>query len=287
MPWPISAGARSLGTGKSAVRAEPPKAPRSTSTTRWEAAPRAAATRRAASSSTTCRWPYRKLSAWAWNPSETAMASTVAESIPPERRTTAGRGAVDIAASVAAKQVPECAPEVGVAEDETGLRRARRDHALAREQQRVGHLAEGEPEGHGGRGEDRRAPEHLAQGLGEDPIGDRARRNRIEGADEGGRGEGVQDEPQRVVQAHPAHPLPSVAEPGTGPELERREHPCQPAAGRRQDHAEPRVDHADAGLRRRTGGRLPCDAGFRQEVGPRRTGLGERLVTATAVDADP
>src|SRR5690606_9570053 len=128
---------------------DPPKARRSTSTTRWDAAPRASATRRAASSSTTWRWPYRKLSAWGWNPSAAAMASTVAESIPPERRTIAGRFPGCMMASVAAEEVPERAPEVGVAEDVAGLAGAHRHHALAREQERVGHLAEGEPEGRG------------------------------------------------------------------------------------------------------------------------------------------
>src|SRR5437763_1891929 len=46
MPLPISASERPLGTGMSAVSAEPPKARRSMATTSWPAAPRACATRR-------------------------------------------------------------------------------------------------------------------------------------------------------------------------------------------------------------------------------------------------
>ena len=50
-------GWRSLGTAMASVRAEPPNARRSTLTSRWEAAPRARATVRAACSSMRCRWP--------------------------------------------------------------------------------------------------------------------------------------------------------------------------------------------------------------------------------------
>src|SRR5262249_9706325 len=71
------------------VRAEPPKARRSMGTTTWRAAPRLRATRRAASTSTACRWPYWKVKAQGSKPSPRAMARAVAESMPPLTRTTA------------------------------------------------------------------------------------------------------------------------------------------------------------------------------------------------------
>src|SRR2546421_962255 len=73
----------------SSVSADPPNARRSTSTIWCSVAPSFSATRRAAASSTACRWPYRKLSACAWYPSWIAIASTVAESSPPLSSTTA------------------------------------------------------------------------------------------------------------------------------------------------------------------------------------------------------
>src|SRR5436190_1538342 len=73
----------------SSVSADPPNARRSMSTIWCSVAPSFSATRCAAASSTACRWPYRKLSAWAWYPSWIAIASTVAESSPPLSSTTA------------------------------------------------------------------------------------------------------------------------------------------------------------------------------------------------------
>src|SRR3989442_666070 len=57
IPSPISAASRSLGTGMSAVRAEPPQRRRATPRTTCPAAPRGRATRRAASTSAAWRWP--------------------------------------------------------------------------------------------------------------------------------------------------------------------------------------------------------------------------------------
>ncbi len=96
----------------------------------------------------------------------------------------------------------------------------------------------------------------------------------------------MEDEAQGVVQADPAHPLSPVAQSGTGPELEHREHPCESAAGRGEDHAEARVDHADACVCRQAGGGLPGDPGFRQEVAAGSARFGERLVAAASVDPD-
>src|SRR5262249_36810485 len=73
----------------SLVSAEPPNIRRSMSAITWRSTPASAATRFAASSSTLWRWPYRNDSALAWYPSDLAIASTVVESRPPLRRTTA------------------------------------------------------------------------------------------------------------------------------------------------------------------------------------------------------
>src|SRR5207248_6075670 len=89
---PGSAPSAPCGTAMaSSVSADPPNARRSMSTTWCPVAPSFSATRRAAASSTTCRCPYRKLSACAWYPSWIAIASTVAESRPPLSSTTALR----------------------------------------------------------------------------------------------------------------------------------------------------------------------------------------------------
>src|SRR5450759_212800 len=84
------ARSRSLGTGMSAVSAEPPKRLRSISTRWWRATPALRAILFAASISAEWRWPYLNVRAWTAKPSFRAIASTVVESSPPLRRTTAG-----------------------------------------------------------------------------------------------------------------------------------------------------------------------------------------------------
>src|SRR5687768_12325164 len=61
------------------------------SSSMWRAKPSARATSRAASSSTACTWPYRIVKPYKAKPSRRASADAVAESRPPESRTTARR----------------------------------------------------------------------------------------------------------------------------------------------------------------------------------------------------
>src|SRR6185437_12760478 len=91
MPCEISLALRPLGTAMSLVSAEPPNTRRSMSTITWRSTPARFAMACAAAISTSWRCPYRKLSAMMSKPSPRAIASTVAESRPPLRSTTAVR----------------------------------------------------------------------------------------------------------------------------------------------------------------------------------------------------
>src|SRR3569623_1868576 len=93
MPAPISPSLRPLGTSMSSVSAEPPMPRRSMSMTRKESAPSARPSAWAAGSSTACRCPYRKLSAWQRRPAALASASAGAEASPPESKTMASGAA--------------------------------------------------------------------------------------------------------------------------------------------------------------------------------------------------
>jgi hypothetical protein len=92
-----------------------------------------------------------------------------------------------------------------------------------------------------------------------------------------------QNGPDHIVDRHPAHPLPPIADLSTDAKLERREHLLQRPAVGAQDHANPQVHHPHARIARGLAGRLPITTNLPQKVARRRRGFTKRLVTPIAV----
>ena len=96
--------------------------------------------------------------------------------------------------------------------------------ALAGEKQRVGHFAEEQSQGEGGRGAERRAVEGGGESFGELRVGDRLRRDDVERAAEVFVLEHETEDGDGVVEGDPAHPLPAAGDFSSNSELKGPHH---------------------------------------------------------------
>jgi len=112
------------------------------------------------------------------------------------------------------------------AESVAGLLEAARDHARARQQQGVRHLAtDREAEGEGRDRKRRRARQGRSERLGKLPVGDRSRRDGVDRAAQIVALQRVEDDVRKVVEGDPADVLTPAADHAPEPRPEQREHP--------------------------------------------------------------
>ena len=125
-----------------------------------------------------------------------------------------------------AEQVAQRGGKLREAESIAGLLEAARNHARARQQQGVRHLApHREAEGEGRDGKRRRSRQDLSEGLRKLPVGDRARRDSVYRAAKIVALQRVEDDARKIVEGDPADVLTPTADHAPEPRPEEREHP--------------------------------------------------------------
>ena len=186
-----------------------------------------------------------------------------------------------------AEQVAQRRPEFRETEPVAGLLKAARDHARARQQQGVRHLApHREAEGEGRDRKRRGARQGLSERLGKLPVGDRARRDGVDRAAQIAALQRMEDDEGKVVEGDPADVLTPAADHAPEPRPEQREHPRKRPPLRREDHPDPQCHDADPLPSGRRGGRLPLPADLGEISRAGLTLLGQRLLSPVAVITD-
>src|SRR5205085_6889018 len=92
--------------------------------------------------------------------------------------------------------------------------------------------------------------------------------------------------PDHVVQSDPTHVLIAASNLPAQSELERREHLSERPAFIAQDNSDSEIDDADSRLSRRSCGKLPFAANFREKTFTRSAFLCEHFITSIAIKSD-
>ena len=159
------------------------------------------------------------------------------------------------------------------------------NRALAGEQEGVGHFAEDETEGEGGRGEERGAVQDRSQGFGEGGVGDGFRGDHVERAGDVAVFESEEQHGDGVFERDPAHPLEAISNFSAQPELKGPHDLRQCAAMPGEEDAEAGADDADAEDFGFDGFRFPILCEITEKIGAGRAVFREKFVAAIAVIA--
>src|SRR5215208_480567 len=184
------------------------------------------------------------------------------------------------------KKVSQGAFELRITEVVASLLQPRGLHPLAREEQSVGHLADGDPDGRSRDGEEGRTVQDFPQYFRVLGVGEGVGAPDVDGALDGVVLERVMDGSDDVVESYPAPPLPAAPDPASPAQLEDGKGRAQSSTLWAQDESEARVDDADSRLPRGVGRRLPRLAHLGEEIRAGPAILAQELVSPVTVVAD-